>query len=90
MTKSLYEERIEKFDKIERALNSGEATIGQAIRMIRTELYCMTQSDFAKFCGISDKTLRDIERGNTDPRLSIVSKLLYRGGFKLGASRITK
>ncbi|WP_275425495.1 hypothetical protein [Saliniradius amylolyticus] len=37
---------------------------------------------------VSDKTLRDIEKGNTDPRLSVVNKLLRPGGFQLSARRV--
>ena len=45
----------------------------------------MTQVQYAKFTKTSDKTLRDIEKGNTDPRLSILNKLLAPGGFKVSA-----
>nr|WP_241737583.1 helix-turn-helix transcriptional regulator [Neptunicella marina] len=45
----------------------------------------MTQTQYAKFIKVSDKTLRDIEKGNTDPRLSVLNKILAPGGFKVSA-----
>ncbi|AWL11145.1 hypothetical protein HMF8227_00649 [Saliniradius amylolyticus] len=43
---------------------------------------------YTEFRMVSDKTLRDIEKGNTDPRLSVVNKLLRPGGFQLSARRV--
>jgi DNA-binding XRE family transcriptional regulator len=48
-------------------------TLGQAARRIRTELYQMSQTQYAAFIGLSTKTLRDIEKGNTDPKMSVLS-----------------
>jgi DNA-binding XRE family transcriptional regulator len=50
----------------------------------------MTQTQYAKFIKISDKTLRDVEKGNTDPRLSVLNKLLAPGGFKVSAHRVQR
>lgn len=81
-------ERKAIIDKLEQKLMEGDQHLGQIIKSIRTELYGMTQTQYAKFIKISDKTLRDIEKGNTDPRLSVVNKLLKPGGFQLSARKL--
>jgi DNA-binding XRE family transcriptional regulator len=78
-------ERKAIMQDIETRLVDNALTLGEAIKAIRTELYGMTQTQYAKFIRVSDKTLRDVEKGNTDPRLSVLNKLLAPGGFKLAA-----
>ncbi len=85
MTNLSIAERKRIIEEIESAVADNSLSIGEAIRRIRTELYGMTQTRYATFTRVSDKTLRDIEKGNTDPRLSVVSKLLAPGGFQLSA-----
>lgn len=83
-------ERNAIIQQIEQALQQKEISLGQAIKRIRTELYGMNQSEYAKFIDISDKTLREIEKGRTDPRLSIITKLLAPGGFQLSARAVKR
>jgi predicted transcriptional regulator len=45
----------------------------------------MTQTQYAAYTKVSDKTLREIEKGHTDARLSNLSKLLAPGDFKISA-----
>ena len=84
------EDRRSIISELELNLANGEIAIGEAIKLIRTRLYGMTQTQYAQFINVSDKTLRDIEKGNTDPRLSIVNRLLAPGGFQLSASKIKR
>jgi len=77
------EERKARIQNLQRDVNEGRLSIGDTIKRIRVDLYGMTQTRYAQFVQVSDKTLREIEKGNTDPRLSIVSRLLSPGGFKL-------
>ena len=81
------EQRYAKIAELESRVQAGEIDIPELIKLIRTQLYGMTQTQYAKFLNISDKTLRDIEKGNTDPRFSLVNKLVSAGGFKLTAQR---
>ncbi len=85
MTESSGQERLTLLSQIEADINSGAISLGEAIRRIRTELYGMTQTEYAAYTKVSDKTLREIEKGQTDARLSILSKLLAPGGFKMSA-----
>lgn len=64
-------------------LLTGLITLGQAAHRIRTELYQMSQAQYASFIGISEKTLRDIEKGNTDPKLSVLSKVFRPAGMNI-------
>lgn len=79
------DERKAIIENIEENLASDTITIGEAVKRIRTELYDMNQNDYARFINVSDKTLRDVEKGNTDPRLSIINKLLAPGSFQVSA-----
>lgn len=48
--------------------------IGRRIVAIRA-LRGITQTQLAKECGISNRTLSDIENGKTDFRISIIAKI---------------
>lgn len=84
------DERKAIIGTIEEDLASNTITIGEAVKRIRTELYGMSQNDYARFINVSDKTLRDVEKGNTDPRLSIINKLLAPGSFQVSARAVKR
>ena len=81
------EERLEIIAELEKALGDDAITLGEMVQAIRKRLYGMTQMQYAEFIGISDRTLREIEKGTTDARLSIMNKVLAPGGFQLSARR---
>ena len=85
MTDLSASERKAIIEELDQKVSAGLLPIGQLIKAIRTDLYGMTQAQYAKFSQVSDKTLRDIEKGKTDPRLSVVNKLVKPGGFELSA-----
>ena len=78
-------EKTQWQQQLRQQLDSGGLTLGQAVQRIRTELYQMTQTEYARICKVSEKTLREVEKGKTDPRLSIIESLLNPGGFALSA-----
>ena len=78
-------EKTQWHQQLRQQLDSGGLTLGQAVQRIRTELYQMTQTEYARICKVSEKTLREVEKGKTDPRLSIIESLLNPGGFALSA-----
>ncbi len=78
-------EKTQWQQQLRQQLDSGGMTLGQAVQRIRTELYQMTQAEYARICKVSEKTLREVEKGKTDPRLSIIESLLNPGGFALSA-----
>lgn len=83
MTNLSAQQRKEIVGKLENDLANNAITMGELVKQVRTQLYGMTQTQYAKFIKVSDKTLRDIEKGNTDPRLSVLNKVLAPGGFQL-------
>ncbi|WP_445767650.1 hypothetical protein [Rheinheimera sp.] len=62
MTETSGQERLTLLSQIEADINSGAISLGEAIRRIRTELYGMTQTQYAAYTKVSDKTLREIEK----------------------------
>lgn len=84
------DERIAIIEKVDKLLSDDEISLGEAVKIIRVELFQMTQTRYAKLLKISEKTLRDIEKGNTDPRLSVLSKLLKAGGLRLSARQMDR
>ena len=84
------DERRAIIAEIDTAFASNTITIGEAVKKIRTELYGMNQNHYARFIRVSDKTLRDVEKGNTDARLSILNKLLAPGGFQVSARAVKR
>jgi DNA-binding XRE family transcriptional regulator len=43
----------------------------------------MSQTQYAAFIGLSAKTLRAIEKVNTDPKLSVLSKVFRPAGMNV-------
>ena len=68
------QERKALLADINHSLLTGGLTLGQAARRIRTELYQMSQTQYAAFIGLPAKTLRNTLL-NTDPKLSGLSKV---------------
>lgn len=54
------------------------------IRRIRTALR-LTIAEYARLCGVSARTLQDIERGESSPTLATADKLLKPMGLSVGA-----
>jgi DNA-binding XRE family transcriptional regulator len=81
------EQRHAILTAINEQVMSGELTLGQAVHKIRSELYGMSQGQYSKFIGLSEKTVRDIEKGNTDPKLSVLSKVFAPAGMRITAQR---
>lgn len=57
--------------------------IPSVIRKIRNSLR-FTIAEYAKLCGVSARTLQDIEREVSSPSLATVEKLLHPMGMALG------
>lgn len=54
-----------------------------AIKKIRNALR-LTIAEYARLCGVSARTLADIERGDASPTLITVEKLLKPMGLRVG------
>lgn len=71
-------------DLTERLAAAPETPIPQVIREIRKTLR-FTIPEYAKICGVSPRTLQDIERKVSSPTLDTVEKLLRPMGMRPGA-----
>lgn len=58
--------------------------VPDVIRKIRTALR-LTIAEYARLCGVSARTLQDIERGESSPTLATAEKLLKPMGLTIGA-----
>ncbi|MFJ3058361.1 helix-turn-helix transcriptional regulator [Herbaspirillum sp. NPDC087042] len=58
--------------------------IPAVVRKIRTTLR-LTIAEYARLCGVSARTLQDIERGESSPTLATAEKLLKPVGMTVGA-----
>lgn len=63
-------------------INSLRVTIGEQIRLRRKELM-ITQPDLAEIAGISINTLYKIERGQANPTIGVLGKLLDVLGLEI-------
>lgn len=63
-------------------INSLRVTIGEQIRLRRKELM-ITQPDLADIAGISVNTLYKIERGQANPTIEVLAKILDVLGLEI-------
>lgn len=63
-------------------IDSLRVTIGEQIRLRRKELM-ITQPDLADIAGISVNTLYKIERGQANPTIEVLGKILYVLGLEI-------
>ena len=63
-------------------INSLRVTIGEQIRLRRKELM-ITQPDLADIAGISINTLYKIERGQANPSIEVLGKILDVLGLEI-------
>lgn len=69
---------------MERLAAAPDTPIPRVIREIRKTLR-FTIAEYARICGVSPRTLQDIERGVSSPTLDTVQKLLRPMGMCAGA-----
>ncbi|MGL4520885.1 MAG: helix-turn-helix domain-containing protein [Phocaeicola sp.] len=63
-------------------INSLRVTIGEQIRLRRKELM-ITQPDLAEIAGISVNTLYKVERGQANPTIEVLGKILEVLGLEI-------
>lgn len=64
---------------------SAAEAIGEAIKRTRKD-FQLTQQQLADLAGISDKTLRDIERGTGSPSIGAVIRVAHAIGLQITIS----
>ena len=65
---------------------AGLQELGDAIRSARREAG-LSQVELAELVGLSDRTLRDIERGSTSPSIGSIMRVADALGLSMGVTR---
>jgi DNA-binding XRE family transcriptional regulator len=84
------EERTLLIESIQDALADGTLEIAEAVRRLRTEVTGLHQSQFAKMCKISVRTLVHIEHGEGNQTLKSLNAVLRPFGLKMGVVKVRR
>ncbi|MBP5118123.1 helix-turn-helix transcriptional regulator [Pseudomonas protegens] len=83
MTTTL-EQRGLLIDDIRQELAAGRLSVGDAVKRLRTEVTGLHQSQFARMCRISLRTLIHIEHGDGNPTLKSLNAVFKPFGLQMG------
>jgi DNA-binding XRE family transcriptional regulator len=75
---------------IEQGLADGSLDLGDAVRRLRTEVTGLHQSQFAKMCKISVRTLVHIEHGEGNQTLKSLNAVFRPFGLKMGVVKVRR
>ncbi|WP_434986115.1 helix-turn-helix domain-containing protein [Pseudomonas protegens] len=78
------EQRGLLIDNIRQELAAGRLSVGDAVKRLRTEVTGLHQSQFARMCRISLRTLIHIEHGDGNPTLKSLNAVLKPFGLQMG------
>ena len=77
-------------ESIQEGLAQGTLDIGEAVRRLRVEVTGLHQTQFAKMCKISVRTLVHIEHGEGNQTLKSLNAVFRPFGLKMGVVRIRR
>ena len=80
-------ERTLLIESIQEALAQGTLEIGEAVRRLRVEVTGLHQTQFAKMCKVSVRTLVHIEHGEGNQTLKSLNSVFRPFGLKMGVVR---
>lgn len=84
------EQRALVIESIEQGLAQGTLEIGEAVRRLRIEVTGLHQSQFAKMCKISVRTLVHIEHGEGNQTLKSLNAVFRPFGLKMGVVKVRR
>ncbi|MGF6093309.1 helix-turn-helix domain-containing protein [Pseudomonas sp. 18175] len=84
------EERTQLIESIQAALADGTLPISEAVRRLRTEVTGLHQSQFAKMCKISVRTLVHIEHGEGNQTLKSLNAVFRPFGMQMGVVKLRR
>ncbi len=84
------EERGALIDSIQQELAGGRLLLGDAVRRLRSEVTGLHQSQFARMCRISLRTLIHIEHGDGNPTLKSLNAVFKPFGLQMGVVAVQK
>ena len=77
-------------ESIQEGLAQGTLEISEAVRRLRVEVTGLHQTQFAKMCKISVRTLVHIEHGEGNQMLKSLNAVFRPFGLKMGVVRIRR
>jgi DNA-binding XRE family transcriptional regulator len=77
-------------ESIQEGLAQGTLEIGDAVRRLRTEVTGLHQTQFARMCKISVRTLVHIEHGEGNQTLKSLNAVFRPFGLQMGVVRIRR
>lgn len=83
-------ERTLLIESIQQGLASDTLAIGEAVRRLRVEVTGLHQSQFAKMCKISVRTLVHIEHGEGNQTLKSLNAVFRPFGMQMGVVKIRR
>ena len=75
---------------IEQGLAQGTLQIGEAVRRLRVEVTGLHQSQFARMCKISVRTLVHIEHGEGNQTLKLLNAVFRPFGLQMGVVKVRR
>ena len=84
------DQRARAIESIEQGLTNGSLEIGDAVRRLRTEVTGLHQSQFAKMCKISVRTLVHIEHGEGNQTLKSLNAVFRPFGLRMGVVKVRR
>ena len=89
MTVSIDARRL-MIEAIEADLARGEITLGDAVKRLRREVTKLQQTQFARMCKISVRTLIQIEHNEGNPTLKSLNAVFKPFGLQMGVVRLPR
>lgn len=84
------DQRARVIESIEQGLTNGSLEIGDAVRRLRTEVTGLHQSQFARMCKISVRTLVHIEHGEGNQTLKSLNAVFRPFGLRMGVVTVRR
>ena len=79
--------RQAKIQSIEDDLAQGKITLGEAVKRFRVEITQLQQTQYARMCKISVRTLVQIEHDEGNPTLKSLNAVFKPFGLQMGVVR---
>ncbi|MGY2399218.1 helix-turn-helix domain-containing protein [Pseudomonas sp. SDO5271_S396] len=84
------DQRAQVIEDVEQGLAQGTLELGEAVRRLRTEVTGLHQSQFAKMCKISVRTLVHIEHGEGNQTLKSLNAVFRPFGLRMGVVKVRR
>ena len=79
--------RMLLIDSVQQGIADGSLQIGEAVRRLRVEGAGMLQTQYARMCKISVRTLIQIEQGEGNPTMKSLNAVFRPFGLQMGVVR---